>query len=550
MFAKVVSTLTLEKFTDKTFPRFFVSLLLIAIGLGIGFRVYQLDGKIYSHDEVYTSLRVAGFTWQEFYHTLFQNRLVSRSELLHFQQLKVGSSVVDTWHSLVVEDPQHPPLYFVLARFWMEIFGSSVIACRSLPALLSLIGLPLMYGLAWELFAAPNMALLGTALLALSPFDILFAQTARQYSLLMTLVIAGGFLLLRSWRLQDWRSWGLYTGVMALGLYTHPFFCLSLIGHGVFILGMNGVRFQELLKAGKVATFLRGIWGSSLPFLLAVFGATILYLPWLVVMVKNFRQAYLATAWTQQSPGLLPLLRMWQFNFTSLLFDLDFGIENGWTYLLRLPTLVLILVAIFTLVKTPGRLASWFMLTSILVPFLILAIPDLLLGGLRSGISRYLVGCYPSILLAVAYWFATKLPTQKSLWRLVFAGVLTGSLISATVSAFSETWWTKDVSFLNPEVARIINHNPAPILVSDLGAEYTNSGDVISLSYLFHPEVRLLLVNEQPSLQSLDRNAVAFVLRPSSRLQGVIKQAGFRLDPVFEAGKLWQLRPENTTQVR
>ena len=66
-----------------------------------------------------------------------------------------------------------------------------------LPVLISLISLPLMYGLGMELFGQRSVAWLATALLALSPVDILFAQTARQYSLLTLSVIGSSWLLLR-----------------------------------------------------------------------------------------------------------------------------------------------------------------------------------------------------------------------------------------------------------------------------------------------------------------------------------------------------------------
>lgn len=105
----------------------------------------------------------------------------------------------------------------------MQIFGSSLTASRVLPVLFSLIGLPLMYALGLELFASPIVAILATVLLALSPFDVLFAQTARQYSLLTTLVIGSSFTLLQALRLPTRVNWGLYALSSALGFYTHPF---------------------------------------------------------------------------------------------------------------------------------------------------------------------------------------------------------------------------------------------------------------------------------------------------------------------------------------
>ncbi|MGB7709146.1 MAG: hypothetical protein WBL95_06335 [Microcoleus sp.] len=96
-------------------------------------------------NEAYTSIRAAGFTRQEIDDELFQNLIFPAPELPKYQRIKPGSTAADTIHALALEDPQHPPLYFLMARFWMQKFGSSLTATRSLPALLSLLSLPLMY---------------------------------------------------------------------------------------------------------------------------------------------------------------------------------------------------------------------------------------------------------------------------------------------------------------------------------------------------------------------------------------------------------------------
>ncbi|MEH2328000.1 glycosyltransferase family 39 protein [Nostoc sp.] len=60
----------------------------------------------------------------------------------------------DTIISLGVNDPQHPPLYYILAQFWVEIFGNSVTVIRSLSACISLLIFLSIYWLCRELFKA------------------------------------------------------------------------------------------------------------------------------------------------------------------------------------------------------------------------------------------------------------------------------------------------------------------------------------------------------------------------------------------------------------
>jgi uncharacterized membrane protein len=181
-------------------------------------------------------------------------------------------------------------------------------------------------------------------------------------------------------------------------------------------------------------------------------------------------------------------------------------------------------------------------LTSIFVPFLILALPDLLLGGKRSAVSRYLISCYPGVQLAVAYFLATKLPNGKRLWRVALALLLTASIASCTVSAVSDTWWSNIPSYFNAEVARRINANPSPLLLSDEGNDGTNLGDLISLSYLLHKDARLLLLSQPPDLKLLPSNSDAFVFRPSEPLRKALAQEQGQLKMVFPEGQLWQLQ--------
>ena len=519
--------------------RWLINLLAIGILLGIGFRFFELDRKLYWHDEAYTSIRAAGFTRQQIDDELFQNRIIPAPELQKYQQIKPGSTEAETIRSLALEDPQHPPLYFLMARWWMQQFGSSLTASRSLPALLSLLSLPLMYALAQELFASNLTALLATALLALSPFDILFAQTARQYSLLTVLIVASSWLLLRSLRLGGWQNWVSYSLVSALGYYTHPFFSLTVVGHGAFI-----ISYWLFVKKRAVEGHV-----TNSQFFLAVIGSLILYIPWIYVLGTNLDRASATTDWTRVSPGLLYLVKLWTLSFTALFFDLDFGFDNIWTYVLRLPFLLLIAAAIYQVCRWT-RSSTWlFILTSIFVPFLLLALPDLILGGKRSAVSRYLISCFPGVQLAVAYLLASNLKTQQRFWQVILALVFTASIASCTVSAFSDTWWSKDLSYFNAEVAKNINKEVIAnrsikdtIVISDRGNDFTNMGDLLSLSYLLDKDVRLMLLSQSPDMELLTKYSAPLVFRPSEKLRSALKGNQRRLEPILAYAKLFRVR--------
>lgn len=573
----------LKRHSLQIWLRWFLISMLI---LGVGFRFLNLDRKILWHDEVYTSMRAAGYTRHEIDSSLFRDRFIPAPNLQWYQQPKPGSSFPDTIYSLAVEDPQHPPIYFVAARFWMKLVGKSIAEVRLLPALLSLPALILMYYLAIELFGSRLTALLAAALLAMSPFDILFAQTNRQYSLLTTMVIGSSWLLLRAMRSPTWWNWGLYMLSLAIGLYTHPFFALTIVAQGAYVL-LVGKQAQESLlplpqrsleaeKPARGAGWLRRLgrvlWRNLrvyMQFSMAVLEALILYSPWIAVMYFNRQRALATTDWARVPTDFGYLLKLWTLSFTSLFVDLDFGFDNPITYLVRIPFLLLILAGIVLLCRTTPPKVWLFVLLNFLVPFLLLVGADLALGGKRSAVSRYLISSYPAIQLAVAYWFGRVLVNspaswqkvlgrstrfsnglaqvlgRRSIWAGVLVTVLAASLISCSVSAMAETWWSKDLSYSNAEVARIVNREAEttnPVLVSDIGDDYTNTGDLISLSFRLTDKVRLYTVSDRPNLDPLAAEPNVILFRPSQKLRAAIEQKGWKMTSFYRDGRLWQLK--------
>jgi uncharacterized membrane protein len=526
------------------------SLLIILLILGIFFRFFNLDRKIVWHDEAYTQLRAAGYTVEEVSQTIFQNRIVTPSDLQQYQTIKPNSTFKDTLNSLALEDPQHPPFYFLIARFWMHTFGSSLAASRMLPVLISLISLPFIYFLALELFASKLTAILATIYLSLSPCDILFAQTARQYSLLTLSAIASSFFLLKALKKSYW-NWSLYTLTSSLGFYTHPFFVLTLLGQSVFVVCIY--LFVER-KQAKVFSYL-----------LSVASTLILYLPWIYVLIKNYQRARATTDWTGVAVEVSYLIKLWILSFTSLFIDINFGynhpltklfgdIENPVTFLTRAPFLILIFIAIYAVFRKCDSSTWIFIITSIFIPFLFLAFPDLIQGGKRSAVTRYLLPCFPGVQLAVAY-FTTQLLLKGKQWgRGIFAIAMTIAIVSCASNAFAYTSWSKDLSYANGEVATLIEQKRSPLVVSDRGDNWTNFGDIIALSYILDKDVSFLL-STYPTESNKIAPAIAkyseeiFAFRPSKSLLAALNKLEIEGKFIIENEDLWQGKKTSDRQI-
>ncbi|MGF1495152.1 MAG: glycosyltransferase family 39 protein [Microcoleaceae cyanobacterium] len=528
---------------QEKLPRSLLVLLSLAIAIGILFRFIALDRKVYWFDEVYTNLRAAGYRVGEVKSRLFQNQIFTAPQLQQYQTLKPNSTVQDTLQSLVQEDAQHPPLYFLLARVWMQQFGGSIVASRSLPVLLSLLALPAMYALAWELFHSQLVSWLAMAVLALSPFDILFAQTARQYSLLTVLIIVSSCFLLRAITTRSAGFWIAYSFVTIFGFYTHPFFGLTSVGHAAYIL-LNYTSLNQL-RRGQVP--------EPRNFLIAIALALIPCIPWIQVIISGFEQISVSTGWTKESVSGLYAAKLWLLGFTSLLVDINPQPETLWMYLLRIPFALLIVYALYWVSQTASREARLFILTSIFVPFIMLLLPDLLMGGKRSIVTRYLISCFPGVQLAVSYLLATHINTKRFslvngalIWRGVLVIVLTASIVSCSLSAVADTWWSKGVSYFNAEVANQLNQAESPIVVIDQGNQHLNFGNTLSLSYRLKDDVQLLLVNQTPDLGLIPAAATVYSFAPSDQLLQMLstwveKQPGRRLEQINPQAGLWKI---------
>jgi uncharacterized membrane protein len=91
------------------------ALIVTILILGVSFRFYHLDGKIYDNDEVYTSLRIAGYIGAEI---KAEHRALDVAGWQRYQHVGPDRGLVPLFRALL--DDMHPPLYFLGAYWWGE----------------------------------------------------------------------------------------------------------------------------------------------------------------------------------------------------------------------------------------------------------------------------------------------------------------------------------------------------------------------------------------------------------------------------------------------
>lgn len=124
-------------------------------------------------------------------------------------------------------DPVLPPFYFLALHFWQSAVGESEVAVRALSALCSLLAVAVAYRLAARLFGR-RASLWMAGLMAVSPFQVYYAQEARPYALIVLLSAGLLWVFAEMLARPTWLMRGGYVVLASLGLYTHYFFGLVL----------------------------------------------------------------------------------------------------------------------------------------------------------------------------------------------------------------------------------------------------------------------------------------------------------------------------------
>lgn len=507
----------------QTWLKYTIVLMLV---LGLCFRLVNLDRKVYWTDETYTSLRISGYTQAEFVAEVFTGKVVSVADLQRYQRLSAEKGWGDAFHAFK-GNAEHSPLYFILARFWVQAFGSSIAAVRSLSVLLSLLTFPCLYWLCRELFNQPAVAGVAMAIVAVSPLHVLYAQEARPYTLWTVATLLSCAALLRAMRSP--RGWGIYAATIALGLYVHLLFGLVAIAHALYVAIVEKFRLTPV----------------SLSYFKSATAGLLAFLPWLTIALLNLERIQQTTASLNLRHSVDSVFDRWFRNLNLVFVNQDLGSAN-------LILVLLSIAALSFLCRTMPRRVWLFVLLLVAVTSLPLAFADLIWGGQRSLRLRYLIPCYVGLQIAIAY-LLTRLTIylrgwQGRLGRIALTTLLLAGVLGCLLSAYAEVWWNKSVSRTSyfPAVARLINQVDRPLVISD-----GEPIDILSFSYELKPNVRLQLTTEPQKLRLAKGFEHIYLLNPSNPLRNrLTRQWGYRAIRAYTDGRvprLWRLEPQTSS---
>ena len=225
----------------------------------------------------------------------------------------------------------HPPLYFLILRGWIELFGDSIWSIRSMSAIPGVVAVGLGIWLTRQL-STRRAAVLAGVLLALLPTAVRYSQEVRMYSLLGVWLL-GATLALVYWVRQPERTRNLavYVVLMSAAFYTHYFTALCVLVHWAYL----GVLWRTEPRGERLLA--RPAWW------LANVVIVLLYLPWLpnlLDLVQHVEQLKVGGDIGWEDPvGLLSLPSMiWQFVLQDE--GLDFWVPLFWAFPLLLAGII------------------------------------------------------------------------------------------------------------------------------------------------------------------------------------------------------------------
>ena len=182
-----------------------------------------------------------------------------------------------------------PPLYYYLLHYWMDLFGQSDLATRSLSGVIAVATLPVAW-LAGNRFGGRIVAWVTLVLLASAPYAVYYSTESRMYALEILLTGCGYLALSRA--LERPRPGNLIAiGVVTAALLYSQYWCLYLVATvGIWLLGSAWLNRRTERESGK-----RPEGTHPWPAFFAVAAGSLLFVPWLPTFF--YQSQHTGTPW-------------------------------------------------------------------------------------------------------------------------------------------------------------------------------------------------------------------------------------------------------------
>ncbi|MGD1901080.1 MAG: glycosyltransferase family 39 protein [Geitlerinemataceae cyanobacterium] len=429
--------------------------LVVVLQLAFLIRFAGLDNKPLWKDEVYSLTRAAGYRIERtIARELHQQNVVAGDLAKYLDPANTPRSWNETWVALKSK-PEHPPLYFLLLRGFVSEFQSNPEA-RIFSVTTGAFAVVAIWSLGWTLFRRESAGWGAVMLAVASPVLLRYSQEIRHYGLWLLFGILATICLLKALDRDSnkgwWRQYGWY---LTLAGATHLLTASLAIVHGAIV---------AISTRAAATRDRRRAWRS---WLTCIAIAASIVAPWpLMALGKEdyLRKPAAYARFAETSPR--ELVSAWLQRSAEAVVFLPDRLPSGVALLVAAGVVTLSLASAVWLWRSGERRAVAAAGCLTLIPFLLVAVPDVLLGGARSMIPRYFLLSFVGAIVLLGGALGRVFDRANVLQRSAIAIVLAILCLSNVVGYSSRESWEPE-PFRTVEFAQAIAQQSDVTLVSD-----------------------------------------------------------------------------------
>jgi len=151
--------------------------------------------------------------------------------------------------SALPESERTPPLYYLLAWPWTQLFGHGEVGIRSLSVLIGTATVPVSYLAARELVSR-RAGTVVAVLVAVNPILVWYSQEGRAYALLVLTAAAALLFFVRALRDPESKWLGLWALSSVLAIASHYFAAFLFLAEAAWLLAARGYSLRLAIAVG------------------------------------------------------------------------------------------------------------------------------------------------------------------------------------------------------------------------------------------------------------------------------------------------------------
>lgn len=198
----------------------------------------------------------------------------------------------------------HPPLYYVILHFWINLFGDSEFSSRFLSLIFGVLSIFMIYKVGSLIFNN-NIGILSSLILALSAFHIQYSQELRMYSLMALLTLLSFYFCIRLLGKRGLIFSLCYIVFSIFLMYTHVSGLFIIIAQNIYLLTLFLLTNYERNLSFRRWIFLQGI-------------LVVLYAPWIRILITQISK-YQSSSWWVPVPTIFSIISTFRSYSGSLI---------------------------------------------------------------------------------------------------------------------------------------------------------------------------------------------------------------------------------------